>query len=217
MTLATSPSWQHSAPLIHAYLTFLNPLQVLIWLIQTLFVCRLSGPPVTNRMFCCVKTDLHFLSVLPGILKHSHNKPLSKVLVWITQRRFWLVPAGSWCFKYKGKKEERQARREREWGFRKMLKKFISIKKEKKRRFVLLDEIICQEFKVVKMSCESKHSKFLWTFSTKYFPEFRQSGCESGLHTRALPATQRRKKELSFLTGMEHYTMKWHYATVSII
>lgn len=67
---------------------------------------------VTNRMFCCVKTDLHFLSVLPGILKYSHNKPLSKVLVWITQRRFWLVPAGSWCFKYKEKKEERQARRE---------------------------------------------------------------------------------------------------------
>lgn len=61
-----------------------------------------------------------------------------------------------------------------------MLKKFISIKKEKKGRFVLLDEIISQEFKAVKMSCESKHSKFLGTFSTKYFTEFRQSGCESG-------------------------------------
>lgn len=80
----TSPSWRQSPPLTHACLAFFNFLQVLIWLIETLFVCSLSGPPcimpITNKMFCCVKTDLHFPSVLPGILKCSHNKSLSKSL-----------------------------------------------------------------------------------------------------------------------------------------
>lgn len=102
-------SWWQTAPLIHVCLPFFNLPQVLIWLIQTLLVGSLSTlpctMPVTDRMFCCVKTDPHFLSVRHRILKSSHNKSLSKVLVWITQRWFWLIPAGSWRFKHKEKKK----------------------------------------------------------------------------------------------------------------
>lgn len=67
-------------------------------------------PSLTGCFAVCKLWNLHFLSVLPGIMKYSH-KSLNKIFVWVTQRGLWLIPAGSWYFSKKGKKRKTKGRR----------------------------------------------------------------------------------------------------------